>query len=78
MNEIIQTLQGTISRLNEDNEQLGAQYHIENEKIIVLERMLKEYKRNRSALLHQVTQNEIAINQMNKYLEQMELVAQWG
>jgi predicted RNase H-like nuclease (RuvC/YqgF family) len=75
MNEIIKTLQGTISRLQEDNKHLEDRFFQETEKIHVLEKVLKEYKASRNETAVTVQHNDRVIRQLETYLKQMELVA---
>jgi len=74
MNEITQTLKGTINRLNEDNDHLGTQYHLENEKIHVLEKVLKEYKENQNNIAMQVQHNDREIRKLKQLMEGFEIV----
>jgi chromosome segregation ATPase len=78
MTDIIQTLQGTINRLKEDNEHLETQFYLENEKIHVQEKLLKEYKEARYAYGTAFMQNKKEIKKLEKYLQNLEEALQWA
>ena len=78
MTEIIQTLQGTINRLKEDNQHSSVEIQKVSNARITLVKELTEYQTVEDYHTLRIFHNLTEIKKLEKYLHTLNEVAQWG